>query len=217
MPSATPSAKRSSRPSSSYAPNIRQRHRRQAGHHAEGHRAHRGHHGRQHLPRRTAAASALLPAPRPAMGRLPHAAPRLLLRRRGRTSRRRRHGRGRQDGGARSAEGLAVGAMTNSDILIIGAGLNGLVAAAYLAKAGKKVLVLERRAIAGGQAGGRKSFGEASRCDGAACRRPAAPGHRRAISTSRGTDLPTAPSSEPYDFGAAGRRPAATDGRVRTT
>ncbi|MDQ3004911.1 MAG: NAD(P)/FAD-dependent oxidoreductase [Chloroflexota bacterium] len=41
--------------------------------------------------------------------------------------------------------------MTNHyDIIIVGAGHNGLVAAAYLAKQGKKVLVLERRAIAGG-------------------------------------------------------------------
>ncbi|MBS0456325.1 MAG: NAD(P)/FAD-dependent oxidoreductase [Proteobacteria bacterium] len=37
------------------------------------------------------------------------------------------------------------------DALIIGAGHNGLVAANYLAKAGKKVLVLERRDVAGGQ------------------------------------------------------------------
>jgi len=36
------------------------------------------------------------------------------------------------------------------DCIIIGAGHNGLVAAAYLAKQGKKVLVLERRAIVGG-------------------------------------------------------------------
>jgi phytoene dehydrogenase-like protein len=36
------------------------------------------------------------------------------------------------------------------DIIIIGAGHNGLVAAAYLAKQGKKVLVLERRALVGG-------------------------------------------------------------------
>lgn len=39
-----------------------------------------------------------------------------------------------------------------ADVIVIGAGLNGLVAANYLAKAGKRVLVLERRAIAGGQA-----------------------------------------------------------------
>jgi phytoene dehydrogenase-like protein len=37
------------------------------------------------------------------------------------------------------------------DTIIIGAGHNGLVAAAYLAKKGKKVLVLERRDIVGGQ------------------------------------------------------------------
>lgn len=42
--------------------------------------------------------------------------------------------------------------MSKPDVIIIGAGLNGLVAANYLAKAGKQVLVLERRAIAGGQA-----------------------------------------------------------------
>ncbi|MEO7837976.1 MAG: FAD-dependent oxidoreductase, partial [Anaerolineales bacterium] len=36
------------------------------------------------------------------------------------------------------------------DTIIIGAGHNGLVAAAYLAKQGKKVLVLERRSIVGG-------------------------------------------------------------------
>ena len=41
--------------------------------------------------------------------------------------------------------------MTNHyDAIIIGAGHNGLVAAAYLAKQGKKVLVLERRSILGG-------------------------------------------------------------------
>ncbi len=40
--------------------------------------------------------------------------------------------------------------MQNYDAIIIGAGHNGLVAAAYLAKAKKKVLVLERRSIVGG-------------------------------------------------------------------
>lgn len=36
------------------------------------------------------------------------------------------------------------------DVVIVGAGHNGLVAAGYLARAGKRVLVLERRAAAGG-------------------------------------------------------------------
>jgi phytoene dehydrogenase-like protein len=40
--------------------------------------------------------------------------------------------------------------MQSYDAIIIGAGHNGLVAAAYLAKAGKKVLVLERRSMIGG-------------------------------------------------------------------
>src|SRR4030065_1042636 len=40
----------------------------------------------------------------------------------------------------------------NYDVIVIGAGHNGLPAAAYLAKAGKKVLVLERRPVFGGAA-----------------------------------------------------------------
>jgi phytoene dehydrogenase-like protein len=40
--------------------------------------------------------------------------------------------------------------MPHYDAVIIGAGHNGLVAAAYLAKAGKKVIVLERREVIGG-------------------------------------------------------------------
>ena len=40
----------------------------------------------------------------------------------------------------------------NYDVVIIGGGHNGLTAAAYLAKAGRKVLVLERRHILGGAA-----------------------------------------------------------------
>ena len=39
---------------------------------------------------------------------------------------------------------------STNDIVVMGAGHNGLVAAAYLAKAGKKVLVLERKAWPGG-------------------------------------------------------------------
>ena len=40
--------------------------------------------------------------------------------------------------------------MASWDAIIVGGGHNGLVSAAYLAKAGLKVLVLERRAIVGG-------------------------------------------------------------------
>jgi phytoene dehydrogenase-like protein len=36
------------------------------------------------------------------------------------------------------------------DVIVIGAGHNGLVCAAYLARAGKSVLVLERRHVVGG-------------------------------------------------------------------
>lgn len=40
----------------------------------------------------------------------------------------------------------------NYDVILIGGGHNGLTAAAYLAKAGQRVLVLERRAVVGGAA-----------------------------------------------------------------
>src|SRR2546430_2340796 len=40
--------------------------------------------------------------------------------------------------------------MTAYDIIIVGAGHNGLVTAAYLARAGKRVLVVERRDVVGG-------------------------------------------------------------------
>src|SRR5499433_1983741 len=42
--------------------------------------------------------------------------------------------------------------MNESDVLIIGAGHNGLVCAYYLARAGLKVTVLERRGVVGGAA-----------------------------------------------------------------
>jgi phytoene dehydrogenase-like protein len=54
--------------------------------------------------------------------------------------------------------------MAGYDVIVIGAGLNGLVAANYLAKAGKRVLVLERRAIVGGQAA-TESFGDGFKVD----------------------------------------------------
>ena len=42
--------------------------------------------------------------------------------------------------------------LSKYDAIIVGGGHNGLTAAAYLAKAGKKVLVLERRYVLGGAA-----------------------------------------------------------------
>ena len=38
------------------------------------------------------------------------------------------------------------------DAIVVGAGHNGLIPAAYLAKAGHKVLILERRHVVGGAA-----------------------------------------------------------------
>ena len=54
--------------------------------------------------------------------------------------------------------------MNTYDYIIIGAGHNGLVAAGYLAKKGKKVLVLEKRDIVGGQVV-TESFGENFKVD----------------------------------------------------
>jgi len=49
--------------------------------------------------------------------------------------------------------------MSTPDVIIIGAGHNGLVAAGYLARAGRNVVVLERRPIVGGAAVSERPFG----------------------------------------------------------
>src|SRR6266849_6896088 len=47
---------------------------------------------------------------------------------------------------------MAASMRSKYDVIVIGGGHNGLVNAAYLARAGKKVLVLERRHLVGGAA-----------------------------------------------------------------
>ena len=50
--------------------------------------------------------------------------------------------------------------MTNFDVAIIGGGHNGLVAATYLAKAGKSVVILEANAEVGGATTSVRAFPE---------------------------------------------------------
>jgi len=57
------------------------------------------------------------------------------------------------------------GAKSKYDVIVIGGGHNGLTNAAYLARAGRKVLVLERRHVLGGAAVTEEVFPDSSsRC-----------------------------------------------------
>ena len=68
------------------------------------------------------------------------------------------------------------------DAIVIGGGHNGLVAAAYLGKAGLRTLVLERRDTVGGAAGTSQLAPGVARPDAGPHRRPA--GARRSCATS---------------------------------
>ena len=56
--------------------------------------------------------------------------------------------------------------MEKFDVIIIGAGHNGLVCAAYLLKAGYQVLVLEKRSVPGGAATTEEALPETARAKG---------------------------------------------------
>ena len=88
------------------------------------------------------------------LGAVPHAHQEPLHVRIGHASRRRHHGRTGPPVGARDSQRRQGGCVMadKRDVVIIGGGHNGLVTAFYLAKAGFKPLVLERRAQAGGAA-----------------------------------------------------------------
>src|SRR5271157_4084458 len=107
----------------------------------------------QHLPGRAFAGTVVLPASRTRLRAVQDADQEPLDVRLGHASRGRNHGRTRAAGSAGNPEalqGAQLAVAATRDVIILGAGHNGLVAAFYLAKAGFKPLVLERRPIVGG-------------------------------------------------------------------
>src|SRR6185436_1812683 len=84
------------------------------------------------------------------VGEVSHAHQRLLAVRRRHASRWRHHGRIRPPGRAPDPR-CEMTTTRKYDVIVVGAGTNGLVAAAALAGAGKKVLVVERNDEIGGQ------------------------------------------------------------------
>src|SRR6266508_4879766 len=87
------------------------------------------------------------------MGPLPDAPPQPLPVRLRHPSGRGDHGRAGPHRRPRGATGLGPGqGRVRADVLVVGGGPNGLTAAALLAKAGLKTILLERREIVGGAA-----------------------------------------------------------------
>src|ERR1700722_16871290 len=111
----------------------------------------------KHFSGRTFAGATFLPAAGGWLGAIPPADQESLHVRFSDAPGWRHHGRKRAIGGAgnfegREGSGLRMSAQTQRDIVIIGGGHNGMVPAFYLAKAGFKPLVIERREQVGGAA-----------------------------------------------------------------
>ena len=106
---------------------------------------------------RAVARAAVLQPAGPGLRPLPDADPRPLAVRLVDPSGWRDHGRERPAGGPRGPQGARpegrLMASPTHDVIVVGGGHNGLVCAAYLAKAGLRILVLERREAVGGAVG----------------------------------------------------------------